>query len=216
MTLSYRSTVRTGVKDFQSYTDKSKTQQSFLEQVHEDHMWCFCWRTSSDHNTMSEHGRPQVCYRDTARSEVMERQQDIVNVAYSVTRNRNNVLIIRARDWRNWARRMEDDAKPGRGGRWLSLKRNYGRCVERQRFKLRMMGSLDWHSSKLRPKQAMSIFIFTADVSLNTKSFLTHECDEKSNNPSLKSNSNGKWFKACQLWQHYVILGKRRNNNTVS
>lgn len=44
----------------------------------------------------------------------------------------------------------------------------------------------EWHSSKLKPKQAMSIFIFTADVSLKTKSFSTHECDKNPINPSSK------------------------------
>lgn len=68
-------------------------------------------------------------------------------------------------------------------------------------------------ASKLK---AMSICIFPADVNLKTESVFTHECDKNPINPPSKPNSNSKWFKASQLWQHGLIQGERRNNSAVS
>jgi len=68
------------------------------------------------------------------------------------------------------------------------------------------------------PVKVMSIFIFQVDVSLKTKlnSWMWPKKKKNPINPPLKQNSYGKWFKANQLWQHYLIQGERRNNNTAS
>lgn len=66
--------------------------------------------------------------------------------------------------------------------------------------------------------KVMSIFIFQVDVSLKTKlnSWMWPKKKKNPINPLLKQNSYSKWFKASQLWQHYLIQGERRNNNTAS